>query len=86
VRSRGVPTRPQRRDHRTRRPATARERPLQSPRPPAPVPALWSLDLSGPAVASDPAGGGESRWGVAAGSACDLCTAFLDEVAPGLAR
>jgi AAA domain-containing protein len=55
VRSRRVPTRPQRRDHRTRRPATARDRPLQSQRPPATVPALWSLGLSGQAVSSDTA-------------------------------
>src|SRR5262245_12336043 len=53
VRSRGVPTRPKCRDHRTRRPATARDRPLQSQRHPAIVPALWALGLSGQAVSSD---------------------------------
>src|SRR5215475_6174889 len=47
VRSRGVPPRSKRRDHRTRRPATARDRPLQSQRDPATVPALWALGLSG---------------------------------------
>src|SRR5262249_48045783 len=50
-----VPPRPQRRAHRPRRPATARDRPLQSQRHTERVSALWSLGLSGQAVASDAA-------------------------------
>src|SRR5213082_2500123 len=76
VRSRRVPPRSKRRDHRTRRPATARDRPIQSQRDPAAVPALWARGLSGQAVASDAALFGESRHVVSAGSACDLFTAL----------
>src|SRR5215470_2601474 len=53
--SRGIPPRSKRRDHRTRRPAPARDRPLQSQRPPATVSTLWVLGLSGQAVSSDAA-------------------------------
>src|SRR5262249_39672122 len=66
-------------DHRTRRPATARDRPLQSQRHPATVPALWSLGLSRQAVAADAARLGQSRPLVSAGSCRHVFAAVLYE-------
>src|SRR6266436_6993965 len=66
VRSRRVPPRPKRRDHGARRPAAARDRPVQSKRHPATVSTLWSLGLPGQAVSSDAARLGQSRRVVSA--------------------
>src|SRR5215510_9445365 len=92
VRSRGVSTRPKRWDHRTRRPAPARDRPLQSQRPPATVSALWAPGLSRQAVPADIARLGESRPVVSAGSRtysqhyCTKCRKYfhadLSDLAP----
>src|SRR5215468_5318869 len=86
VRSRGVSTRPKRWDHRTRRPAPARDRPLQSQRPPATVSALWAPGLSRQAVPADIARLGESRPVVSAGSRGHLFAALLYEVSQVLSR
>src|SRR6266446_6044810 len=66
VRSRCIPTRPERRDHGARSPAAARDRPVESQRHAATVSALWSLGLSGQAVSSDAARLGRSRRVVSA--------------------
>jgi hypothetical protein len=82
VRSRCVPTRPERREHGAGCLAPACERPLPSQRPPATVPALWSRGLAGPALSADPPGLGESRRMGSARAAGDLGPACLSAGAP----
>src|SRR6266446_4553991 len=80
VRSRCVSPRPDRRYDSARRPAAARDRPVQSQRHAATVSTLWSLGLSGQAVSSDAARLGPSRRVVSAGSCRHVCAAFLYEM------
>ena len=86
MRSRCVPTRPERRAHGAGCLAPACERPLPAQRPPATVPALWSHGLAGPALSADTPGLGESRRMGSARAAGDLGPACLSAGAHGLER
>src|SRR6266700_2457268 len=80
VRPRCVSPRPDRRYDSARRPAAARDRPVQSQRHAATVSALSSLGLSGQAVSSDAARLGPSRRVVSAGSCRHVFAALLYEM------
>src|SRR5207253_9876425 len=79
-RPRCVSPRPDRRYYSARRPAAARDRPVQSQRHAATVSALSSLGLSGQAVSSDAARLGQSRRVVSAGSCRHVFAALLYEM------